>query len=300
MSTQNFRCTLFYAGQIKEYGTIGMASKSKLQVAIMAAGIIIGANACRSDPAQTLISPDYSNTCCEEFIKKIEIGTMPQCVPSCTQCTTSKNDTVINMDVCLNAKAKHYSIQVKDLDCFKLERAGIKNCTSNRNTVDCSGCKEQLKKICNMDNTGPCKTRSKRNDKSNDNKESDKTAQSSKASHKAMNAKEKSTFNTETTWESAFFTLKNAIVASRAKELKESDTSFTIDNSVVVQIVECVIGAVTFIGSLVMIYKLRNRINRIIHRCIPKTKFPPRINDNFAPNLQAEEAMIQSIVLRII
>ena len=116
ISTPTPACSLLYSGQIRPYETAGTISKSKLQVAILAASIILGANACKRNPTPTRVFPDFSNTCCGRFVKDIETGKLPKCVRRCTQCKKNDNETVINMDVCLDEKAKHFSIHAKDLD----------------------------------------------------------------------------------------------------------------------------------------------------------------------------------------
>ena len=116
MLTPTPACSLLYSGQIRPYETAGTISKSKLQVAILAASIILGANACKRNPTPTRVFPDFSNTCCGRFVKDIETGKLPKCVRRCTQCKKNDNETVINMDVCLDEKAKHFSIHAKDLD----------------------------------------------------------------------------------------------------------------------------------------------------------------------------------------
>ena len=39
-------------------------------------------------------------------------------------------------------------------------------------------------------------------------------------------------------------------------------------------------GAAIVIGLIVLLHRLRNRFNRIVHRTIPKTKFPPAHHPN--------------------
>ena len=296
MSTSTTACSLLYSGQIRPFENVSTISKSKLQVVLLAASIILGANACKRDTTPTRVLPDFSNTCCGKFVKDIETGKLPQCVPRCTQCKKDENETVISVDVCLNEKAKHYSILVKDLDCFKLEAAGIKNCTSNRNRVECGRCKEYLKKRCNIDNTTPCKVQRNKRDDADSNRNV-KTEQDHTSSYKTMKAKEEGRIGSETTLQSAFFSLTNAIQASKTKELEGTDTRIAMES--VVQIVECIIAAITLAGSLALMYKMRKRFNRIVHRCIPKSRFPPKMEEGGASNIQNPEALIQAVVSRI-
>ena len=200
------------------------------------------------------------------------------------------------MDICLDEKARHFSVHVKDLDCFKLEAAGIENCTLNRDRVKCSRCREYLRKACNINSTTPCKmqraakderyngqandgpkqdqdpddsfvfkrfgyitlrTRNKRDDA--DGRRNVKTEQDQTSSHKTMKTKEEGKIGSETRLESAFFSLSNAIQASETKELEGTDTTIAVES--VVQIVECIIAAITLAGSLALMYKMRKRFN---------------------------------------
>ena len=43
----------------------------------------------------------------------------------------------------------------------------------------------------------------------------------------------------------------------------------------IIEIVQSTTGAALVIGLIVLLYRLRNRFNRIVHRTIPKSKFPP-------------------------
>ena len=48
----------------------------------------------------------------------------------------------------------------------------------------------------------------------------------------------------------------------------------------VIEIVQCTEGAALVIGLIVLLHRLQNRFNRIVHRTIPKTKFPPAHHPN--------------------
>ena len=67
----------------------------------------------------------------------------------------------------------------------------------------------------------------------------------------------------------------------------------------VVQIVECIIAAITLAGSLALMYKMRKRFNKIVHRCLPKSRFPPKMEEGSASNAQNPEALIQAVISRM-
>ena len=48
----------------------------------------------------------------------------------------------------------------------------------------------------------------------------------------------------------------------------------------IVEIVQSTTGAALVIGLIILLYKLRNRFNRIVYRTIPKSKFPPPPQSN--------------------
>ena len=52
----------------------------------------------------------------------------------------------------------------------------------------------------------------------------------------------------------------------------------------IVEIVQSTTGAALVIGVIILLYRARNRFNRIVHRTIPKSKYPPPLNPN--PNSQ--------------
>ena len=43
----------------------------------------------------------------------------------------------------------------------------------------------------------------------------------------------------------------------------------------IIEIVQSTTGAALVIGLIILLYRLRNRFNRIVQRTIPKSKFPP-------------------------
>lgn len=162
-------------------------------------------------------------------------------INNCTQCIKNSNDTAINMDICLDEKDRHFTVQVKDLDCFKLEAAGIENCTSHRDRVKCNRCREYLRKTCSIDSTTPCRMQSATKDARHNSQDNDETKQNPnpedsvvfkrfgyitlrtrvkrdeadgrrnvetekyhRSSHKTMKAKEEGRIGSETRLESAF------------------------------------------------------------------------------------------------
>ena len=54
----------------------------------------------------------------------------------------------------------------------------------------------------------------------------------------------------------------------------------------IIEIVQSTSGAALIIGLLVLLYRIRNRVNAIIHRTIPKSKFPPPPPMNACPQMQ--------------
>ena len=77
------------------------------------------------------------------------------------------------------------------------------------------------------------------------------------------------------TLESAFFSLSSAVRSGKHKTLEEEDTNLDIDSEMIVEIIQSTSGVALVVGLMALLYRARNRFNRIVHRAIPKSKFPP-------------------------
>ena len=56
-----------------------------------------------------------------------------------------------------------------------------------------------------------------------------------------------------------------------------------IDSDMIIEIVQSTSGVALVIGVIILLYRARNRFNRVVHRTIPKCKFPPPLNANATP-----------------
>ena len=91
---------------------------------------------------------------------------------------------------------------------------------------------------------------------------------------------EKQLIDASNTLESSFFSLSSAITTGKSKTLEQQDTDLEIDSDMIIKIVQCITGAALLVVLIVLLHRLRNRFNRIVHRIIPKTKFPPPHHPN--------------------
>ena len=138
--------------------------------------------------------------------------------------------------------------------------------------------------LCNINSSKPCKQRIKRKSSHYDESHEDSSSGSSKGSHRTKSTDEKQLIDARNTLESAFFSLSSAIKTGRSKTSDEENTDLDIDSDMIVEIVQSTTGAALVIGVIILLYRARNRFNRIVHRTIPKSKYPPPLNPN--PNSQ--------------
>ena len=88
------------------------------------------------------------------------------------------------------------------------------------------------------------------------------------------------------TLESAFFPLPSAIKTGKFTTLDEENTGLDMGSDIKIELVRRTSGVVLVIEVIILLYRARNRFNRIVHRTIPKSKFhfPPPLYGN--PNAQ--------------
>lgn len=199
---------------------------------------------------------DYSNTCCKKFIDEVKENDMDGCDAVCTECIGSETNGTLNLDICLG------------IGCSSSRWCGLH---AKYKRFNCSKCRSTLRRICNIDNIPPCKERTKRDsDRYNEDHEGHPSS-SSQRSHRTKITDEKQLIDARNTLESAFFSLSSAIRTGKSKTLKEETSDLDIDSEMVIEIVQSRSGVVFVIGLIVLLYRTRNRFNRIIHRKIPKS-----------------------------
>ena len=65
-------------------------------------------------------------------------------------------------------------------------------------------------------------------------------------------------------------TILIGIRTGKSKTLEQQDTDLEIDSDMIIEIVQCTGGAALVIGIIVLLHRLRNRFNRIVHKPFPK------------------------------
>ena len=220
---------------------------------------------------------DYNGTCCKKFIDEVTTKYKEDCEPVCTECVSSKTKTIVssktqttfNLDICLG------------IGCSQSRWCGLHQ---DYQKFNCKGCQKLLMDLCNINSSKPCKQRIKRKSSHYDESHEDSSSGSSKGSHRTKSTDEKQLIDARNTLESAFFSLSSAIKTGRSKTSDEENTDLDIDSDMIVEIVQSTTGAALVIGVIILLYRARNRFNRIVHRTIPKSKYPPPLNAS--PNSQ--------------
>ena len=134
--------------------------------------------------------------------------------------------------------------------------------------------------MCSIRSSKQCKQRTKRRSDYYRSDQGNFESKSSRGSHSIKSTDEKQLIDARNTLESAFFSLSSAIRTGKSKTLEQQDTDLEIDSDMVIEIVQSTTGAALVIGLIILLYRLRNRFNRIVHRTIPKSKFPPPHQSN--------------------
>lgn len=147
--------------------------------------------------------------------------------------------------------------------------------TRKYTVTTCSGCRQHLLAICKFNSTTPCKDRKRRgtnNDWENYNEE--RSASSSSAGHKTREKNERKFVGATSSLKSAFFTLSSAIKSGTVRTQNDEETDVEIDANMFVEIVQSTGGVVIIIAAGAFINKTRARVNKLIRRIAPKSKFP--------------------------
>ena len=212
---------------------------------------------------------DYDGSCCKKFINEVTTKYKEDCEPVCTECVSSKTKNTFNLDICLG------------IGCSKSRWCGLQGQAYEK--FNCKGCKKLLIDLCNFNSSKPCKQRIKRKSGHYDDSHEDYNSGSSKGSHRTKSTDEKQLIDARNTLESAFFSLSSAIRTGKSKTSDEENTDMDIDSDMIIEIVQSTSGVALVIGVIILLYRARNRFNRIVHRTIPKSKFPPPLNASPTP-----------------
>ena len=212
---------------------------------------------------------DYDVSCCKKFIDEVTTKYKEDCEPVCIECVSSKTKNTFKIDICL------------EIGCSQSRWCGLHQ---GYQKFSCKGCKKLLMDLCNINSSKPCKQRIKRKSIHYDESHEDSNSGSSKGSHRTKSTDEKQLIDARNTLESAFFSLSSAIKTGRSKTSDEENTDLDIDSDMIIEIVQSTSGVSLVIGVIILLYRARNRFNRIVHRTIPKSKYPPPLNAS--PNSQ--------------
>ena len=210
---------------------------------------------------------NYTN-CCKQVAEKIAKDAMPGCEEQCLQCIIDREqDKTVITDFCLN------------LGCSSQYWCGGQKIYTE---FLCHKCKNLVEDSCGLktdQNSTYCNDRKRRDTEDEDEYEDErdkKRSSSVRESHKTTSKEKKQLIDAKNTLESAFFSLSSAIRTGKSEVSQEQtdDTEADIDSGMIIEIVQTASGAGVMIGLVAFLYKVRNRVNSIIHRTIPKSRFP--------------------------
>lgn len=122
----------------------------------------------------------------------------------------------------------------------------------------------------------------------------EETPKSSKMKHSSNITDEKQMIDSVNTLESVFVSLSSAVRSASSKTQNEEESSVTLDSQAIIGIVKIIAGALALIVLFIVLYKARNRVNKLISRVVPKSRFPPA---SYLPQLyrQFTQAQPQNI-----
>ena len=202
----------------------------------------------------------YDESCCEKCVNAVKTENKRDCEPVCTESVRTQTNDTFNLGICLG------------IGCSSSRWCGLHK---GYDKFDCSGCRKWLRTICSINSSKPCKQITKGRSYHYSSDQGNSESKSSRGSHSIKSTDDKQLIDAKNTPESPFFSLSSAIRTGKPMTVEQQDTDLEINSDMIVEIVQSTTGAALVIGLIVLLDRIRNRYNRIVHRTIPKSKFPP-------------------------